>query len=511
MASDNGQGSETGGAASGRSETAFAQIKPVAVELTAKSPAEKPSKPNGPLPKRHLLRWGALLVLLASAVTVIFVLPNWVSVPVITIADPNAVANAVTTANSSARPPATASTPSGPAITPWERAQQSKVRKDTQEILAQMLEAQETLVEHGVTVWAEEPYNKAMLAAQNGDQLYNRQQFKNAHTEYSSALKVFNELTEQVDVVFEETIERGNKALSDGDSASAHVAFDLALAIDVTDRLALKGKARASSLDEVLVLIAQGDEQVELAQFEEQIRERDFNLQMSAGFNALHAGQYSQARKSFAAALRIKPNSVDARSALNQTDQDLTKIRINSLLREAQSLEREERWHDALARYGAALKKDGALADAQSGKKRTALRAQIDDRFTQILAKPKRLYDADVYRETANFHRMVSATANPGPKLSKQISQLKNLLTAAETPIRVRLRSDNLTKVVMYKMGDLGFFTDKEINVRPGRYVALGYREGYGDVRVEFLVEPGKPGQVVTVQAQTKVASGGGA
>ena len=513
------------------SAAGFAQIKPAAVDLTAKSEAGQTSKGNVP-PKNRALLWAALIVLSVSAASVVFLLPNWVPMPSLEVVQTTSISEPGVDAKSP-----TLKGRGGSAVTPWERAQQSKIRKDTQEILASMLESQETLVDHSVTLWAEAQYKDAMEHAQTGDQLYSLQKFKEAHGEYSSALEIFDELTEQVDVIFEQTMERGIKALSVGEALEAHEAFELALAIDPIDRLALSGAARAESLDEVLALVNEGDQLLKAAQFEEakaiyeqalakddesmlvkrqltvaeaSIRERDFNALMSAGFNALGASQFNKAGKSFSRALKIKPDSADARSAIAQTNQNLIELRIGALLRDGRALEGEEKWHDALAKYDAALEKDGALTDAQVGKKRASLRAQIDDRFVKVFAEPTRLYDSGVYQEITNFHRMVAATANPGPKLKQQIARLAGLLNSASTPVSVQLQSDNLTKVVLYKVGELGYFTSKNLSVRPGRYVALGYREGYRDVRVEFLVESGKPIQTVTIQAQTKVAFGSG-
>jgi hypothetical protein len=52
------------------------------------------------------------------------------------------------------------------------------------------------------------------------------------------------------------------------------------------------------------------------------------------------------------------------------------------------------------------------------------------------------------------------------------------------------LLSDNATKVTLLRKGELGTFQQHNIKLKPGRYVALGERAGYRDVRVEFSVLP---------------------
>jgi len=43
-----------------------------------------------------------------------------------------------------------------------------------------------------------------------------------------------------------------------------------------------------------------------------------------------------------------------------------------------------------------------------------------------------------------------------------------------------------VTDVSIYKVGKLGNFTETELTLRPGIYVAVGSRPGYRDVRLEF-------------------------
>jgi len=64
------------------------------------------------------------------------------------------------------------------------------------------------------------------------------------------------------------------------------------------------------------------------------------------------------------------------------------------------------------------------------------------------------------------------------------------LLRIATIPVQVEFRSDNLTEVVIYKVGSLGAFQSRTIDLKPGRYVAVGSRAGYRDVRREFKVLP---------------------
>ena len=54
----------------------------------------------------------------------------------------------------------------------------------------------------------------------------------------------------------------------------------------------------------------------------------------------------------------------------------------------------------------------------------------------------------------------------------------------------VQFESDNQTNVVIYKVGTLGVFGSRTLELRPGPYVVVGTRDGYRDVRRNIRVDP---------------------
>ncbi len=504
----------------------FARIEPAAISLTTFSSQDPAANKRAPL-KSSPLVWLGLGVLLSAVVGVIFLLPGWVetsgsekAVPVSTMAPAPALAHKPVIKDK---------------ISPWEKAQESRQRKETQEILSQMLEAQKVLAEKGVELWADEDYAEAMQLAATGDERYNERDFTTSRVEYEKALTIFSRLVEEMDEVFEATMKTGNQALVDGNSQIALEAFELALAIDAIDRTAITGRERAENLDAVLTLMDQGDELLEKEQLDEarqayqqvvaldghfdmarqqieitdkKILDRKFNRHMSTGFAAMETKHFTQAQQAFNQALKLKPRAAEARTALEQTRHKLTTININSLLADARELEKQEHWHEALEKYRAALALDNSLAEAQQGRQLASLRDKLHNRLEQILAQPARLYDQKVYTETVDFRKKLNALSNPGPVLSKQLMSLGKILHKANTPVEVNLQSDNLTLVTLRKVGELGFFLEKTLSVRPGSYIVVGIREGYRDVRIEFMVDPDKPLHAITVQTAEKIALG---
>jgi len=73
------------------------------------------------------------------------------------------------------------------------------------------------------------------------------------------------------------------------------------------------------------------------------------------------------------------------------------------------------------------------------------------------------------------------------------------------TELPVQLRSDGKTDVIVFRVGSLGSFAEKQLSLLPGDYVAVGRRDGFRDVRVEFSLRPGKPMATVMVQCGQKI------
>ena len=156
--------------------------------------------------------------------------------------------------------------------------------------------------------------------------------------------------------------------------------------------------------------------------------------------------------------------------------------------------------------YDQALKLDANLATALAGKQNADLRGHLDKNLKYAIDNPLRLADESVYKQTRALYQAASKIQSPGPRLRGQLATLKKLLQQARTPLAITFRSDNLTDITLYKTGDLGRFVNRQVSLVPGHYIAVGRRDGYQDVRVEFTVDPNKPIQPVLVQCDEKIS-----
>ena len=69
----------------------------------------------------------------------------------------------------------------------------------------------------------------------------------------------------------------------------------------------------------------------------------------------------------------------------------------------------------------------------------------------------------------------------------------------------VVLESDEYTDVVIHRVGRLGTFSRRELNLKPGAYTVVGSRDGYRDVRLRLVVPPGSPPEPLVVRCTERL------
>ena len=407
-----------------------------------------------------------------------------------------------------------------------------KLRFNVDMILGELLSDFETLERRSVQRWAPVPYRRAKEFYASGDDAYLRKDWAAAELHYLDALTVLKPLFDQVEPEFQKALQGAQAAFEAGDRAESLRLYELAVAITPNHPEAREGLERARNLDTVLQLVDQGlryEEELELDAAEtsfqgaidldpnwapaveglERVRATrtkiQFDSRMSEGLEALAVGDYLTARAAFRMAQQLIPGSPEPGDGLLQVDQGLRLDNIAMLEQEAASLERSEHWDAAATTYEEILKVDGNLAFAIDGlanaQRMSALHKQLDD----YIKDPDRLSVPSVMQKATTLVVDVTRMGDIGPRLAGQRDELSRLLKRAATPVTVELVSDNMTAVSIYKVGVLGNFTNRRLELRPGTYVAVGARPGYRDVRLEFRVAPEVDMQPVVVRCEEPI------
>jgi len=470
--------------------------------------------------------WVAFGVLLLLALAVIFVLPRLVTEYELPFTRRAVVVDPVLAVQA-------ANVPLN-AVSPFDEAQRARQRKEAQDVLASLLALQVELDEVGAQVWAAEAYQAAVEFARLGDEGYRSQQFALATENYQQAEQIFSDLSASTPEVFDRYLEEGELALQQGNAMSADQNFTIALQIQPGSAEANTGLQRARVLEDVVRLLRDGRRLQEagelqqaqtlfqqavaldgnnegsrnaLAQVRTAIADQEFGAVMSQGFAALQNNQSEPAIAAFERALRMRPGSQQAQQALTQTRDQLAIGRINKHQTSAAQHETAEQWQLAVQEYDAALSVDGNLVFAIQGKDYAQKRLQLDMLLEDALNRPERLAEPAVYEQTAGVYYAGRDLESPGPRLQQQLDRLEVVLREALIPVEVQLISDNATQVTLFQIGNLGQFSTQVLNLQPGRYVAVGTRPGYRDVRTEFVVGFGHETEPVTIRCNEHVTA----
>lgn len=481
--------------------------------------------------------WVALASLVLLALAVIFVLPNLVQQYELPLTP--RVAQTVVETPAAPGPVQ----PASPAVSPFEEAQNARQRRESQDALASLLGRQTDLQVTNVTAWAAQDYEVAVASARRGDEFYRIANFADATLAYQESDLLLAQLQQRRPQEFERLMAAGEAALQASDASSALASFSLAAQIDLTSAAAVDGVRRAQVLDDVESLLVQGEslqnagelaaavllfEQAsaldsshprisELVSRNAQLQiDARFTQAMSEGFAQLQQSQSDQAIVAFKRALQIKPGNQQAQEAIDQTRTQLTLLAIENQRTLALSLESAEQWQSAVVAYDAILALDGNLVFAQEGRDYSARRVQLDELLELNLNNPLRLSETAALEEANAVLQIATDLASDlqqdeqmslGPKLQGQIERTRQLLADMQVPVQVTLISNNATDVTIFQVGRFGNFTETTVQLRPGRYVAVGTRPGYRDVREEFIVGFGQQLNSLTISCNEQVAA----
>jgi len=301
------------------SDSDFDNITPADLNLSGnkQSPEEVPSsvtpslgineiQRNDEEKKKHtIILAGIFMLLLVLVVGVVFVLPKFIAPP-----DPATSSVVLVSPRTDTAAPVNE-------ISPFDEAQRLRQRESAQNVLAQLLELQETLEGMEVQTWAYENFNQVFELAGSGDAAYREQEFNSAESFYLQGLDILLRLEASLPDVFTRYMTAGELAILDGNAVLAEDSFNIAVLINPGSDEAITGYDRSQILAQVLALVSEGEDFHVAMEFEEargmygqalaidsanigaqnllrQVRQdildRDFSGAMSRGFNSLAAG-----------------------------------------------------------------------------------------------------------------------------------------------------------------------------------------------------------------------------
>lgn len=506
------------------SDKEIEKIEPVEFDIS-QSPLFSKQVPASAKKTQPLWIWVSFGVLVIVALAVIFVLPVIVSEYELPL---ERRVDAILPAS-----PSQSTSPGGlNSLSPFDEAQRSAQRREAQEVLAALLITQAELDEIEVSRWGAEVYNRALEFARSGDAAYLQQNFRQARDDYQQGADLLQGLSDAVPTVLESYLIDGDSALLANEAAKALESFGIAIKIAADSERAQRGLARATTLDQVIAILdraadasrANSLEQARdlyrealaldsdhaparraLNETEGQILENRFAAIMSAGYAQLERGEPQRAIEEFQRAANLGINAEQAVAAITQTRNEVARVEIERLRSVAEAAEVGEQWQQAAQSYSQALGIDSNLVFAAEKMDYSEKRLRLDQLLEASIAEPLRLAETPVYQQTLDIYYTGRALENPGPRLQKQLDDLQLILENSQLPTPVRIESDTFTRVQILRIADLGSFAVSSVSLVPGSYTAVGTREGYRDVRQDFVVGFGQTPASVVVKCDERV------
>ena len=363
------------------------------------------------------------------------------------------------------------------------------------------------------------------LTRANG--LHDRQAYQEASRGYQRAIDLFIELDASRDERFdvELSLSRAAYAAEQPDIAQQHA--DLAVLLQPDNSDASEALQKAKRLPELLAHLADAREYERAGDLQKAIEhydavlaldpdkpgaqesrdklqvdldQRNFQSAISAVIAALDRKDFGAANAALTTARRLRPSSSEIRDLTVRIQSGSQAATLEFLQRQASRLEIEEKWSEALALYERALGVDRNASFAERGKMFAQQLVNLHKELNRYIADPQRLYSADPLTHAQGIAKQAEGISGAGPQLTSKTQQLVQLIAVAMTPVQVRIRSDQMTDVMIYRVGRLGLVSERALMLRPSIYTVVGTRAGYRDVRREIEVTPSANELVVTIQ-----------
>jgi len=380
--------------------------------------------------------------------------------------------------------------------------------------------------------WGEPEWSTAEQAATQGAQQLAQRRFEQATRHYRTALLTLQQLEQQRDQRLATALSTAEAALAENRVAQAIEQYQQVLAIDAAHESARYGLARAQTrtlLLDTLALGTQAEQAGDLlaaqAAFQEaamldpdygppamafarvtaELDAQAFQQAMTAALTALDQGRFRVAARALAQAQALRPDEVAVRDAQQRLVQARQQSQLSGYRRQAAAHVKNENWQAAIALYKRALAIDSAAGFASSGLETATARLKINRQFDHYLLQPERLYAAEPLRNAVALLAAAGSAPAEEPKLANKIDRLQQQVDRAQTPIAITLSSDGETDISIYHVGQLGAFTEYQLELLPGSYTVVGTRYGYRDVHKRLLVSPGSQDAGLSIRCEEPI------
>ncbi len=219
-----------------------------------------------------------------------------------------------------------------------------------------------------------------------------------------------------------------------------------------------------------------------------QINDQKFKRLIGKGYEAIGHGDSAAAGTALAEARKLRPSSVEL-PKLQQQISDLDRRQaITQHLDAARQESAQDNWSRALSYYRRVLTLDSTHPEASEGQGLATAILTAQQGLNDFLAHPDRLSSPNI---AAAAHAAVEAAKvwrTSSPRLDTAIDVLEDSVAKWQTPVPVRVLSDNETDIHIRGVGKIGKTTERIIEILPGKYLFEGKRKNFRSVLVEVHI-----------------------
>jgi tetratricopeptide (TPR) repeat protein len=388
------------------------------------------------------------------------------------------------------------------------------------ELISETSIQQQVLDEINAVEWAGTQWEEYTESIRLAEDLFLEGNYDESYHYYALAISQGEALLANNTERFNELLELGLLQLANGQASDALDTFSIASYIDDDHVELVSAITRANNYDRIIRLYEEAltfdmeglidqslvivDELILLdTSFSDayilrnklisKINTRDFNLFMTQGYRSLNLRDSLIAKRYFAEALTLEPDSEIARNAYAQAEQLAISQEIERNFQSGERYSTEENWDLAIFSFERALELNPNLDYLINGHNVAMERKLFDEKIKFYLDNPMTLLEDGVLTEVEQTLLLVNDfNFSDNSIMPNLIGTLQEIYSVMVEPVSVQMLSDGYTEVEIIREGHYGKFNNMNVMLTPGHYIARGIRNGYRDIRISFSVIPGE-------------------
>jgi tetratricopeptide (TPR) repeat protein len=239
---------------------------------------------------------------------------------------------------------------------------------------------------------------------------------------------------------------------------------------------------------------------------EARIVERDHQALIADSIAAESAGDYEAAVSALEAAIALKPTA-EQQQRLVALKAKYKALRLEQLLAAGFDALTAGRFENARDIYREAVALDANSKEARTGLEKASSLYLANIRYTQNISNTAKFIKEGRFPLAAKFFNdaMASRPTNVPPSQVKEESRLRSILDAQDKEVTVTIESDKRTFVSIIGVLPPDRFKDKDLSLFPDVYMIKGTRSGYKPVEIELKIDATKSSPTITVECTEKL------